>query len=133
MAFLQRHKGLFIAALISILGFFPLMGAPGFALISLFQWLISVLTDTPYDVEYGDSTWPMAIMYAIAFPWVVFVSYTAIKRLPAAFQGFCRGKRGILLAGVVALLGLFAFHAAFCNPEDIRAERAQMLKDMTQN
>lgn len=133
MAFLKRHKGLFISALVSILGFFPLMGAPGFALISLFQWLISVITGAPYDVGYGDSTWPMAIMYAIVFPWVVFAAYMLVKHLSVRFGKDINGRRGVLLACLLSVLGLFAFHAVFCNPATVRAERERLLEELKQN
>lgn len=132
MAFFKRRKGLFISALVSIIGFFPLMGAPGFALISLYQWLIAAITNTAYDVEYGDSTWPMAISYAIIFPWVVFFAHLLLKRLPAPFVRCRQGKLGVLMACLIGFLCMFAFHAVFCNPEAIRAERAQLLEELSQ-
>lgn len=118
----KKHKGLLISAAVSFVGFFPLMGAPGFALISAFQGLIALATGTPYDDSYGDNTWPMAILYAIAFPWIVFLAYQGLKRLPDGLNALFYGKRSVVLAFALSFLGLFVFHAIFCNPEKMRQE-----------
>lgn len=125
MALIKEHKGFLISAAISLLGFFPLMGAPGFALISTFQAILALATGAPYDASYGDDTWPMAIMYAIAAPWVVFLTYQGLKRLNSSF----RGKRALLFALLISFLALFVFHAIFCNPEKMRTEREARYKE----
>lgn len=115
MSFFQKYRGFLITAAVSLLGFFPLMGAPGFGLMSAFQGIRAVTTGAAYDVHYGDSAWPMAIMYAIVAPWIVYLVFLALGRLSTPLS-LKTGKTRLLTAAFVSFAGLFVFHILFCLP-----------------
>lgn len=115
VALLNAKNGpLIAAAAVSILGFFPLMGGPGFLAIPVLDRTANLLFGRPagHPTDYGDAGWPIALTYSIAIPWLVFALHAALKAAPLKLEPWQRGAGSLALAFVVAA----AAHAFFCYP-----------------
>ena len=85
-----RRRGLWwaagVAAAISVVGLFPLLGIPGALIYELCDPLIRQARGASYR-ELGEATWPVAILLTLSWPSSLVLAYTAtagpLRRAPA--------------------------------------------------
>ncbi|MES2964662.1 MAG: hypothetical protein V4760_12285 [Bdellovibrionota bacterium] len=94
------------AVALSALGFFPLMGLPGFLLMEGFDRILRQFWSPTFAGAFGDSSWPIAIGFSVAMPLVFLV-------LVLGFFEFARIVPTSIAVGVSAAMTIVVLFAVY--------------------
>jgi hypothetical protein len=104
--------------LFTLVGGILLLGLPGFALVSLFDIILTPFVRHKSDYP-ADTIWPIAVIYSLVFPWLCFGTMLLLEKF---LPGFTGGK-SVLAATLCGFTILFIVHALFFTPERLSREK----------